>query len=299
MADGCSIREAIESDLPHVIKWWEEYFNVAHEIEMFKIVMKYGKGGGAFTAVLPSGEPVGFVTCAVIGDMASANHLIVRGDMRGTRIESMLYKRADEHVGHLNVAINSAMHLIEFYKKNKFTTESFTITDRYYTVDHAKIAASLKLGDEANIMVKPYSEEMLQAVLGYDRTIAGNDRGDYLRPCLQAYKKLMFVATDAESKVAGYVIAVNMTGRVSHGICPLYGDTEQVQCQLMRQVLMALPDGSEICIYTPDDNIPATMMVEALGARTKLITKRLYTKHEVKLPLDKVASTLDWGAFII
>ncbi|XP_014674170.1 PREDICTED: uncharacterized protein LOC106814370 [Priapulus caudatus] len=180
-----------------------------------------------------------------------------------------------------------------------FIVESFITTTRRYTVDHAKLAASLKLEDNANIIVMPYSDEMLQAVLDYDRTIAGHDRGDYLRPYIQAYKKLTFVATDAEGKITGFAIANNMVGNINYSICPLYGDMEQVQSDLMRQVLMALPDASEISIYTPDDNIQATRMLEALGTRTDLLTKRLYTKHEVKLPLEKVASVLNLGVFVI
>ncbi|XP_014674233.1 PREDICTED: uncharacterized protein LOC106814427 [Priapulus caudatus] len=189
------------------------------------------------------------------------------------------------------------MHRVEFYKKRGFTVESFMTELRYYSVDHAKLAASLKLEDDANIIVKPYSEEMLQAVLDYDKSIAGQDRGDYLRPCLQAYKKLVFVATDAEGKLTGYVVAINMTGEVSYGIFPLYGDTEQVQSDLMRQVLMALPNGSKITFYTPDNNAPVARMIEALGAKTVLNSKRLYTKHEVKLPFKKVGSVLNYVAF--
>ncbi|XP_014680594.1 PREDICTED: uncharacterized protein LOC106820601 [Priapulus caudatus] len=262
-------------------------------------MLKFGEGSGAFTAVLPSGEPVGYVFSVVIGDQAFGGYFIVRSDMRGSGIGRMLTKRRHEHVGSRNFGINSVMGRVEANKKLGFTVESFMTDVRHYTIDHAKLAASLKLEDDANTIVKPYSEEMLEAVLDYDRSIAGHDRGDYLRPYIQAYKKLTFVTTDAKGKVTGFVIAVNMVGNINYSIYPLYGDTEQVQRQLMRQVLMALPDGSEIGIYTPSDNIPATRMVEALGARTEMFTKRMYTKHEVKLPLEKVASVLNLDLFNI
>ncbi|XP_014674347.1 PREDICTED: uncharacterized protein LOC106814542 [Priapulus caudatus] len=297
MADGCTIRDAIESDLTYVLKWWAEDFSGDYELKMHKDILKYGEGGGAFTAVTTSGEPVGFLNCAVVGNEAFVGHFIVRSDLRGTGIGTMLLKRVREHAGHRNLALDSVMHRVQFYKKHGFTTESFIMTNRYCTVDHAKIAASLKLEDDANIIVKPYNEEMLQAVLDYDRTIAGHDRGDYLRPYLQAYKKLVFVATDAEGKLTGYVVAVNMTGDVSYGIFPLYGDTEQVLRQLMRQVLMALPDESEICLHTPGDNTPAIKMIEALGARFVMHEQRMYAKDEVTLPLEKVASVLNDVAF--
>ncbi|XP_014674253.1 PREDICTED: uncharacterized protein LOC106814446 [Priapulus caudatus] len=299
MADGCTIRATVESDLPHVMKWTIGQFPEDFGLEMLKIMVEYGEGGGAFTAVLPNGESVGFLNSAVVGGEAFMGHFIVRSDMRRKGIGSMLLKRILEHAGHRNLGLNTMMYLVDHYKKNGFTTESFTITTRYYTVDHAKLAASLKLEDDANITVKPYSEEMLQAVLDYDKSIAGQDRGDYLRPCLQACKKLVFVATDAESKVTGYVVAINATVGVSYGICPLYGDTEQVQSQLMRHVLMALPDRSEICFYTPDESTHAVKTLEALGARFVGRDKRLYTKHKVKLPLEKVASNLTLGVFII
>ncbi|XP_014661445.1 PREDICTED: uncharacterized protein LOC106804683 isoform X2 [Priapulus caudatus] len=299
MADGCTIRDTIESDLPHIMKWWAGDFQEDFALETLEIMVNYGEGGGASTAVLPSGEPVGYVFSVVIGDQAFGGYFIVRSDMRGRGIGRMLTKRRLEHVGSRNFGINSVMERVEANKKLGFTVESFMAISRRYTVDHAKLAASLKLEDDANIIVKPYSEEMLQAVLDYDKSIAGQDRGGYLRPYIQAYKKLVFVTTDAKGKVTGFVIATNMVGNINYSIFPLYGDTEQVQKQLMRQVLMALPDGSEIGIYTPSDNIPATGMVEALGARTELFTKRLYTKHVLKLPLEKVASVLNLDVFII
>ncbi|XP_014672253.1 PREDICTED: uncharacterized protein LOC106812793 [Priapulus caudatus] len=306
MADVCTIREAVESDLPHVMEWWRDAFNFEFDLETLKIMLQHGEGGGSFTAVTSSGEPIGFVNCAVAGDTAFGGHYIVRRDARGTGAGRLLSQRLLAHVGgQRSLGINSVAYRVAPNKKIGFTTESFTMTFRYYTVNHA---APPPLDDDDvigttsdDVIVKPYDEGMLEAVLAYDRGIAGHDRGAYLRPCLRAYGKLTMVAMDAAAAgaITGYAVASDMTGCVSHGIFPLYGDDPRVQRHLLASLLAALPDGAEACALTPDANAHASRMLERIGFRYDLQTTRMYTGRALILPLQKCLSNLNFDACAI
>lgn len=58
MSEDVTVRAAVEDDLPQVMKWWVEHFEVEFDLQTLRIMLHYANGG-AFSAVTASGELVG------------------------------------------------------------------------------------------------------------------------------------------------------------------------------------------------------------------------------------------------
>ena len=237
----------------------------------------------AFLATERAGEIEATVSCALYGESyAFVGLYIVRDDLRGQGIGSLLFERALSRARGRVVGLDAVLAQQAYYGR------------RGFVVAHQNVRWSTAGGGDRPAGVVEMAEVPFEQLLAFDTAVFGASRERFLRVWIDRPPG-QALACLAEGNLLGY--GVVRPCQVGAKIGPLFADDESVAEALLSGLLAAAGPGTEVFIDMPVSN-PGT---RALRSRRQMErsfeTARMYLNGRADEDVQRIfgITTLEFG----
>ena len=134
-------------------------------------------------------------------------------------------------------------------------------------------------------------ESHLAKILDYDAQLYPYDRRKYMKGVMQEKEMVVKVALEGEAVVGYAVLSPSIEGLGYH-IGPLYAESTDIAKALMREVCLAKPEVAKKGVFMEgaEPNDKRVEFEEFSSVKIGYKLQKMFTKHEMALPLQKVFS---------
>ena len=241
-----------------------------HDAECF-----YRTDPKGFYAAKINDEIVGTVSAVKYpGGFVFAGFYIVRPDMRGKGIGTILYSFLEDSCKDFNVGIDGVLQMQTAYERHGFM----------FAHKNCRYAgrAKGKLSDRCI----PVRKKDLKDVVAFDAKCFSVPRPEFLSCWLfQKDSHSFMIQKKDTNEICGYgVIRKCFQG---HKIGPLFADTQDTATAILESLMSTIPT-EEVFLDAPEPNTSAIALAQRYGMQPVFATARMYTKHLLALPLDNI-----------
>jgi hypothetical protein len=217
---------------------------------------------GAFLATERDGEIVATVSCALHSDsFAFIGFYIVRDGLRGSGLGHPLFTRALERAGERVVGLDGVLEQQGSYER------------RGFVVAHRNVRWRVRGGGERPEGLGDLGSIDADELAAYDEAVAGYPRPRFLRAWTSRPEGHALAVTRDRS-LAGYGIV--RACRDGMKIGPLFADDAQAAETLLRGLLAAAGEGTDVFIDMPAANPHAERLRESRAMEPAFETARMY-----------------------
>ena len=237
----------------------------------------------SFLATEREGEIVATVSCALYGDSyAFIGFYIVRSDLRGRGIGSLLFEQALARAGDRTVGLDGVLAQQASYERRGFAVAHRNV--RWRTIGGGERPAGV-----VDLCTVPFEQ-----LLGYDSAVFGSERERFLRCWVDrpAGHALAYLHSD---QLAGY--GVLRPCHVGAKIGPLFANDPEVAGTLLSGLLAAAGPRTEVFIDIPAANPHGAGLRVDRAIEPSFETARMYLNGRPLEDVQKVfgVTTLEFG----
>ena len=178
--------------------------------------------------------------------MAYVNLFIVRNDMRRKGVGKTLWTAMMERRGNKMLVLDSVSGLKEWYKRQGFIYETFSVKGFKGIFSH-DVTASV----DSSYKCVPLTNDLLPALLTYDQNIYKFSRDRVIQAWYCGSDKRSFVALN-DKTVVGYA-SYHMKSEKECLLRALYADNDVIANELLARLLSDIPKGTTLRFVILDD----------------------------------------------
>ncbi len=230
-------------------------------------------------------ERVGIATCISFGKVGWFGNLIVSENCRRKSAGSLLVEHAIDYLrekGVLTVGLYAYEHLVGFYGRLGFKP------DADFTVLKGKPKVEERQGAPVRI-----TEELVSAVIEFDRACFGGDRSKLLQPVFAEEGNLCY-AQKRDDAVEGYVAAKVYEGMAEVGPLVCLKTSPNVALSLLKAVIAGLGNRETFVCVPSAEKVLVKVLAEA-GFVNEFTVIRMFLGPAVANDCIYVAESLERG----
>jgi GNAT superfamily N-acetyltransferase len=230
-------------------------------------------------------DPVGFYAAKLDGEIvgtisivkyppsfAFVGFIIVRSDLRGKGIGSLLYQFMQDSCNGFTAGLDGVVSMQAVYEHLGFRLAH----------KNSRYMGTAK-GCSSN-QCTPIHKEDFQKIVAYDAKHFFTPRPAFLK-CWLYQKDVHAFMVQTQDEICGYgVIRKCFEG---HKIGPLFADTKDTATALL-ETLMSTVAGEMVFLDVPEPNQSAVALAQKYSMQPVFATVRMYTKTPPPLPLENI-----------
>ncbi len=207
------------------------------------------------------------------GGFTFVGFIIVRPDLRGKGIGSMLYRFLEDSCRGFDVGLDGVVQMQATYERLGFKLAHKNV--RYAGTAKGKLSSQCIL----------IGEKDFKAVANFDAKHFSTPRTDFLSCWLFQKDAHAFMTQKGTSEICGYgVIRKCFRG---HKIGPLFADSQDTAEEILESLMSTVPS-EEVFLDVPELNKAAVALAQNYDMTPVFATVRMYTKNPPALPIGKI-----------
>ncbi len=224
-------------------------------------------------------EPVSSISVVRYGESYGfLGFYIVKSGLRSYGYGWQTWQAGLEHLSNRTIGLDGVPAQQDNYRKSGFVLAGRNIR---YTGKRGSVPS--KRSPEIQLV----TNEILDAVLAYDRQFFADDRESFMRQwLLGADPGSRWGAAFLEGNKVQGLGAIRQC-RNGYKVGPLFADREDIAQAVLAELCNVLPENADVIVDVPEANQPAVAMVHALGFEANFETARMYKGTAPNLPTSR------------